>query len=50
MHGVANQAIIDRIVTAQKYDVVLAVDNDAAGQECRDRNPGLPVLVPMCLL
>ena len=47
MHGVANQAIIDRIVTAQKYDVVLAVDNDAAGQECRDRNPGLPVLVPM---
>ena len=44
--GVGNQSIIDRIVADGKYHVILAVDNDEAGQKCRDRNPGLETMIP----
>ncbi len=43
--GVAKQNAIDRI--CKSYDeVILAVDNDSAGQSCRDRNPQLPFILP----
>lgn len=42
--GVANQKAIDRLKRAKK--VILAVDNDPAGQECRDRNPELQFILP----
>lgn len=45
--GVANQSAIDRIVrNASDKTVILAVDNDPAGQECRDRNPQLKAIIP----
>ena len=44
--GVANQRTIDRIRTG-KMEVILAVDNDAAGQACRDRNPDLKATIPI---
>ena len=45
--GVANQAAIDRIVrNAGSKTIILAVDNDPAGQECRHRNPQLKVIIP----
>lgn len=45
--GAANQKTIDRISQNSKHGiVVLAVDNDEAGQECRNRNPGLAYLLP----
>lgn len=45
--GVANQSAIDRIVrNSGNRTVVLAVDNDAAGQDCRDRNPQLNAIIP----
>jgi hypothetical protein len=44
--GAANQQTIRRIKT--KIRTVLAVDNDEAGQKCRDRNPELDVIVPVC--
>ena len=43
--GVANQQAIDRL-KSKKLAVVLAVDNDSAGDECRQRNPDLTALVP----
>ena len=43
--GVANQQAIDRL-KRKKTAVVLAVDNDPAGDECRRRNPDLTVLIP----
>lgn len=43
--GAANQQAIRRIKT--KIRTVLAVDNDEAGQKCRDRNPELDVIVPV---
>ena len=43
--GVANQRTIDRLVRSGK-NVILAVDNDQAGQDCRDRNPGLKYIIP----
>ena len=43
--GVANQKTIDRLVRGGK-NVILAVDNDQAGQECRDRNPNLKSIIP----
>ena len=47
MGGVSNQAVIDRVVKDGKCRVVLCVDNDDdAGQKCRDRNPGLDVMIP----
>ena len=42
--GVANQQAIDRIRC--RFSVVIAVDNDAAGQQCRWRNRDLPSVVP----
>jgi len=42
--GVANQRTIDRL--KRKHGVVLAVDNDPAGEECRKRNPDLPAVIP----
>ena len=45
--GVANQATIDRIARQACLErVILAVDNDSAGQTCRDRNPDLESIVP----
>lgn len=38
--GVRNQQAIDRIRESVKYSV-LAVDNDSAGQECRNRNANM---------
>lgn len=43
--GVANQQIIDRF-SPDKKTVILAVDNDAAGDICRERNADLPALIP----
>lgn len=42
--GVANQQTIDRIKT--RISSVLAVDNDAAGQACRARNPEMMAIIP----
>ena len=45
--GVANQQTIDRLVRGRKNSIViLAVDNDEAGQECRKRNPELEYILP----
>lgn len=45
--GVANQRTIERISRGAKGStVILAVDNDEAGQMCRDRNPNLPYILP----
>lgn len=44
--GVANQETIDRLVRMGK-EVVLAVDNDIAGEKCRKRNAGLRYLKPV---
>lgn len=38
--GAAKQPAIDRLEKSN-LNLILAVDNDAAGQECRDRNPEL---------
>ena len=43
--GVANQQAVDRL-RKKKLTVVLAVDNDSAGDECRRRNPDLTALIP----
>lgn len=42
--GVANQKTIERI--AEQYSAILAVDNDDAGAKCRERNLGLPFILP----
>ena len=42
--GVGNQQTIDRIKT--RISAVLAVDNDAAGQACRARNPEMMAIIP----
>ena len=42
--GVANQKTIERI--HKHLPVVLAVDNDAAGDQCRSRNRDLPAVIP----
>lgn len=42
--GVANQQTIDRIKS--HIPSTLAVDNDPAGQACRDRNPDMTALIP----
>ena len=45
--GVANQQTINRLIKGSKHsNVVLAVDNDQAGQDCRDRNPDLTYILP----
>lgn len=43
--GVAKQPAIDRLKRSQ-YHLVIAVDNDDAGQQCRDRNPELEYILP----
>lgn len=43
--GVRNQQTINRIHAS--VPVILAVDNDPAGQACRDRNPSLESLIPV---
>ena len=43
--GVGNQQRID-LIRRYHSDVILAVDNDAAGEDCRRRNPDLHVLIP----
>ena len=43
--GAANQQAIDFIHS--RIHTILAVDNDHAGQVCRDRNPSLEFLVPV---
>lgn len=45
--GVAKQAAIDRLKNP-RLTPVLAVDNDNAGQKCRDRNPELQYILPRC--
>ena len=42
--GVANQQAIEKI--QRKLPALLAVDNDAAGNQCRLRNSHLPALIP----
>lgn len=44
--GVGNQRVIDWIAKKSKCEVVLAVDNDPAGAECRSSNPDLDTRVP----
>ena len=44
--GVAKQQAIDRI-KRQKVRTILAVDNDDAGEKCRQRNPELEYLLPV---
>jgi len=44
--GVAKQPAIDRLKRS-KYNLILAVDNDMAGQQCRDRNPELEYILPI---
>lgn len=44
--GGAKQPAIDRL-KKYKYKLVLAVDNDDAGQQCRDRNSELEYIIPM---
>lgn len=45
--GVANQKTIDRIKQQSCIKkIILAVDNDKAGQECRDKNAELAYLLP----
>lgn len=43
--GVAKQPAIDRL--KRQMNVVLAVDNDEAGQACRDRNRDLDFIIPV---
>ena len=44
--GVAKQPAIDRL-KKYKYKLVLAVDNDDAGQNCRNRNSDLEYIIPV---
>ena len=44
--GVAKQPAIDRL-KQPKLHIVIAVDNDDAGQECRDKNSELEYILPV---
>ncbi len=44
--GVAKQPAIDRLEQS-KLHIVLAVDNDDAGQKCRDKNASLEYILPV---
>ena len=44
--GVAKQPAIDRL-KKYKYKLVLSVDNDDAGQNCRNRNSDLEYIIPV---
>lgn len=43
--GAAKQPAIDRLIKTQ-LKLILAVDNDEAGQVCRNRNPDLDYIIP----
>ena len=43
--GAAKQTAIGRL-RGSTLSLILAVDNDAAGQQCRDRNPDLEYILP----
>ena len=43
--GISNQQAIQRV--KRMLPVTLAVDNDRAGEECRNRNPDLPFIIPV---
>ena len=43
--GVAKQPAIDRLKNS-KLNIVIAVDNDTAGQQCRDKNSELEYILP----
>lgn len=43
--GAAKQSAINRLKQAN-LKLILAVDNDAAGQQCRSRNPDLDYVIP----
>jgi len=44
--GVSKQPAIDRL-RSSKLNIVIAVDNDDAGQKCRDRNSDLEYILPI---
>lgn len=44
--GVSKQPAIDRLKNS-KLHIVLAVDNDAAGQNCRNKNSDLEYIIPV---
>jgi len=44
--GAGKQRTISRLEEQKPGSLVLAVDNDTAGEECRRRNPDLPFLLP----
>ena len=44
--GAAKQPTIDRL-KGSTLNLILAVDNDAAGQQCRNRNPDLEYILPV---
>ncbi len=44
--GVAKQPAIDRLKNS-KLHIMIAVDNDAAGQRCRDKNSDLEYILPV---
>ena len=44
--GAAKQPAIDRLKNS-KLDIILAVDNDAAGQNCRNKNSDLEYIIPV---
>ena len=43
--GAAKQPAISRL-KGSTLSLILAVDNDAAGQQCRDKNPDLEYILP----
>ena len=46
MRGVNNEQIIQRILRHEEFDLILAVDNDIAGENLRKKYPDVPVIVP----
>ncbi len=46
MRGVSNHQIIDRILRYKEYKLVLAVDNDVAGENLRKAYPKVPHIKP----
>lgn len=45
--GVSNQQKIDSIKSCVDSEVILAVDNDSAGEKCRERNSDLKAEIPI---
>ncbi len=44
--GASKQAAIDRLKNS-KLNIIIAADNDAAGQKCRDKNSELEYIIPV---